>query len=97
VQRLKSERVQDMLTAMPAWEILPPEGEALNRVFTLPTARVAEAFAEYVSAYAEALGHDVYLEISEEAAVDLTLIGPEVRGRQAGLTEEIVTFAQKFG
>ena len=97
VTKLKSERVQEMLAAMPAWAILPPEDEAINRVFTLPSARVAEAFAEYVAAYAEALGHNVHLEISEEATVDLTLTGPKVRGRYVGLTEEIVAFAQIFG
>jgi pterin-4a-carbinolamine dehydratase len=95
-ERLKSERVQEMLAAMPAWNLLPPEGEAISRVFQLPSSRVANAFAEYVSAYAEAAGHNVYLEISEEG-VDLTLTGPKVRGRYVELTEEIVTFAQKFG
>jgi pterin-4a-carbinolamine dehydratase len=95
--RLKSERVQEMLTAMPAWTFLPPEGEAINRVFRLPSAKVASAFAEYVSAYAEAVGHNAYLEISEDTAVDLTLIGPTVRGRCGALTEEIVAFAQQFG
>jgi pterin-4a-carbinolamine dehydratase len=94
--RLKSERVQEMLAAMPAWAVLPPEGEAMSRVFQLPSARVAATFAEYVSAYAEALGHNIHLEISEET-VDLTLTGPKVRGRYAELTEEIVTFAQKLG
>ena len=93
---LKSERVQEMLAVMPAWTFLPPAGEAISRVFQLPSERVVAAFTEYVSAYAEAEGHNVYLEISE-AAVDLTLTGPKVRGRYAELTEEIVAFAQKFG
>lgn len=95
-ERLKSERVQEMLAAMPAWTFLPPEGEAINRVFWLPTPRVATAFSEYVSAYAEAEGHNAYLEVSEEGAVDVTLIGPEVRGRCGALTEEILSFAEKF-
>ena len=47
-QRLKSERVQEMLAAMPTWTLLPPEGEAISRVFQLPSSRVAAAFAEYV-------------------------------------------------
>lgn len=94
---LKSERVQEELAAMPAWTFLPPEGEAINRVFRLPSSRVAAAFAEYVSAYAEAEGHNAYLEISEETAVDVTLSGPAVRGRCGALTEEIATFARKLG
>ncbi len=97
VEGLKSERVQERLVALPAWTFQPPEGEAINRVFRLPSSRVAKAFAEYVSAYAEAEGHNAYLEISEEAAVDLTLIGSAVRGRCGALTEEILAFARKFG
>jgi pterin-4a-carbinolamine dehydratase len=93
---LKSERVQEMLAAMPAWGLLP-KGEAISRVFRLPSARVAAAFVEYVSTYAEAVGHNVHLEISGEATVGLTLNGPKVRGRYVELTEEIVAFAQQFG
>jgi pterin-4a-carbinolamine dehydratase len=94
--RLKSERVQEMLAAMPAWTLLPPASEAINRVFRFPTGCVAAAFAKYVSVYAEAAGHNVYLEVSEDA-VGLTLTGPKLRGRYAELTAEIVAFARKFG
>jgi pterin-4a-carbinolamine dehydratase len=94
--RLKSERVQEMLAAMPAWTLLPAQGEAINRLFPLPSARVAEKFADYISAYAEVVGQNVHLEVSEDA-VELTLTGPKLRGRYVELTEEVVAFAQKFG
>jgi pterin-4a-carbinolamine dehydratase len=94
---LKSERVQEMLAAMPDWTFLPPAGEAINRVFRLPSERVASTFADYFTAYAEALGHKAYLEFPEESVVDVTLIGTTERGRCGPLTEEIVAFAEKFG
>jgi pterin-4a-carbinolamine dehydratase len=95
-ERLKSERVQEMLAAMPAWTLLPPEGEAIGRVFQFPSEQVAAKFAEYVSTYAEAVGHNVHLEVSTQS-VDLIVAGPKVRGRYGELTEEILSFAQKFG
>ncbi len=95
VMKLKSERVQEMLAAMPAWALLP-EGEAIGRVFSFPSARVASTFAGYVSAYAGEEGHNVYLDVSK-GEVSLVVAGPEVRGRRGGLTEEVVAFAQIFG
>ena len=94
-QRLKSERVQEMVAAMPAWNSLP-EGQAIDRTFEFPSTRVAAAFAEYVSAYAEEEGHTVNLDVSK-AEVVLTLAGPQERGRYGDLTEEIVAFARKLG
>jgi pterin-4a-carbinolamine dehydratase len=95
VQKLKSERVQEMLQAMPAWALLP-EGQAIGRTFQFPSARVASKFVEYISTYAEEEGHNINLDVSK-AEVDLTLTGPKVKGRYGDLTEETVAFAQKFG
>jgi pterin-4a-carbinolamine dehydratase len=53
VQRLKSERVQEELKAMPGWKLLPG-GSALGRAWDLPDTGVALAYAAYVTRYAEA-------------------------------------------
>jgi pterin-4a-carbinolamine dehydratase len=94
-EKLKSERVQEMLQAMPAWSLLQGS-EAIGRTFQFPSKRVAAKFADYVSTYAEEEGHPVNLEVSK-VEVSLTLTGPKERGRYGELTEEIVTFAQKLG
>jgi pterin-4a-carbinolamine dehydratase len=95
VQRLKSERVQEMLGSMPAWAPLP-EGQAIGRTFQFPSKRVAAKFAEYVKTYAAEEGHNVNLEVSM-VEVSLTLTGPPAPGRYGKLTEEILAFAQKLG
>jgi pterin-4a-carbinolamine dehydratase len=94
-ERLKSERVEEMLAVMPAWTVLP-QGQAIGRVFQFPSTRVAAAFARFVSAYAREEGHNIYMDISK-VEVDLTLTGPKKQGRCGDLTEEIVSFAQKLG
>jgi pterin-4a-carbinolamine dehydratase len=94
-QRLKSERVQEMLQAMPAWRLLPG-GQAIDRAFQFPSTRVAATFAEFVSAYAGEEGHTVNLDVSKGEVV-LKLAGPKKRGRPGDLTVEIVAFARKLG
>jgi pterin-4a-carbinolamine dehydratase len=94
-EELKSERVQEMLQAMPAWALLP-ESQAIGRTFQFPSKQVATKFAEYVSAYAREEGHNVNLDVSR-VEVSLTLTGPKERGRYGELTEEIVSFAQRLG
>ncbi|HEV8579455.1 MAG TPA: 4a-hydroxytetrahydrobiopterin dehydratase [Thermoanaerobaculia bacterium] len=94
-QRLKAERVQEMLLAMPAWRLLPG-GKAIDRAFQFPASNVAAAWATFVAAFAAELGHPVTLDIAQEQVV-LTLAAPKVRGRQGELTESILEFAQRLG
>jgi len=94
-ERLKSERVQEMLAAMPAWAPVPL-GEAIGRAYQFPSARVAWAFARYIWAYAKEEGHNVYLDVSNGEVV-LTVAGAKAKGRAGDLTEEIVAFARKLG
>lgn len=94
-EKLKSERVQEMLRAMPGWALLQ-ESQAIGRTFQFPSKRVAAKFAEYVSTYAEEEGHHINLDVSR-VEVSLTVTGPKQRGRYGELTEEAVTFAQKLG
>lgn len=94
-QRLKSERVQEMLQAMPAWRLLPG-GKAIDRAFEFPAANVAAAWATFVAVFAAELGHTVTLDIAGDQVI-LSLAGPKVRGRQGELTESILAFAQRLG
>jgi len=95
VQRLKSERVQEMLAAMPDWT-LQAEGEAITRVYEFPSSRVARAFVNFAQTYAQEEGYNLCADIAK-TEVDLTLSGPKVRGHFGDLTEQIVEFAQKLG
>jgi len=94
-QRLKAERVQEKLLAMPAWRVLPG-GKAIDRAFQFPAADVAAAWAHFVAAFAAALGHGVTLDLAKDQVI-LTLTGPKVRGRQGELTESLLDFAQRLG
>jgi pterin-4a-carbinolamine dehydratase len=94
-QRLKAERVQEMLQAMPAWRLLPG-GKAIDRAFQFPASHVAAAWTTFVAAFAAELGHTVTLDIAQEQVV-LTLAGLKVKGRREELTESIVEFAQRLG
>jgi pterin-4a-carbinolamine dehydratase len=94
-QRLKSERVQEMLEALPAWQLVPG-GQAIDRAFQFPTPLVAGTFALYVTTFAAALGHTVNLDHANAGLV-VTLAGAKKRGRRGDLTEAIVNFAQKLG
>src|SRR5262245_191267 len=91
-QRLKSERVQEMLQVMPAWRFLR-KSEAIRRVFEFPSEVVAATFATHLVARAEEEGHKGHLSVAK-TKVSVTLSGP---GRNGDLTEEIVAFAQSFG
>lgn len=94
-QRLKSERVQDELKAMPGWRFLPQD-LAIDRAFAFPSPQVASAFAGYASAFAAALGHPINLSIHRNEVV-LTLTGPKRKGRPGDLTEALLAFARKVG
>ena len=95
VQRLKAERVQEMLQAMTAWRLLPG-GKSIDRTFQFPASHVAAAWATFVAAFAAELGHTVTLDIAQGQVV-LTLASPRVKGRREDLTEALLEFAQQLG
>jgi len=94
-QRLKSERVQEELQAMPAWRLLEG-GKSIDRAFQFPSPQVAERYSAFVMAFASAAGQAVNLDLNRGQVV-VTLAAPRSKGRQGDLTEEILTFAQKLG
>lgn len=93
--RLKAERVQEMLRAMPQWQQIL-EGKGINRVRSFPSPEVAMLYGTFVTGFAKA----------HELPVNLSLCGGKVaialharrnRGRLGALTEEVVGFAQQIG
>jgi pterin-4a-carbinolamine dehydratase len=94
-QRLKSERVEEMLQAIPAWRVLPG-GKAIDRALKFPSPRVALAYAEFVAAFATEVGLAVNFNLDKELVV-LTLAAPRRRGRPGDLSETVVAFAHQLG
>jgi pterin-4a-carbinolamine dehydratase len=89
--RLKAERVQEKLLALPGWQ-LALDGKGVHRAWEFPEARVASAHAAFVNDLAEAEGR----------AAEITLSGPRVlvvlRGRsRSGVTAELLRFAKVLG
>ena len=93
--RLKAERVQEMLKAMPQWQSTL-EGRAINRVKEFPTAAVAAHFGGFVIALAGALGMPVTVTVSG-GQVLVTLYGRRERGQLVTLTHSVVELAQQIG
>ena len=94
-QRLKAERVQEMLQAMPSWRLLEG-GKSIDRAFLFPSPQVAGAYSAFVLSYASAAGHAVNLD-HQKSQVVVTLTAPRTKGRQGDLTEDILTFARNLG
>ena len=93
--RLKAERVQEMLRAMPDWQ-LTLGGKGINRVREFPSAEVATLYSSFVTGFAKAHALPVGLHISG-GQLRLTLHACRYRGRLVGLTEHVVGFAQQLG
>jgi pterin-4a-carbinolamine dehydratase len=93
--RLKSERVQELLKALPGWR-LQPGGKAINRVKGFPTPEVARQYSGFVASYAGAMGLPVILNVAGGQVV-ITLHAPRSRGRAGLVTEAVVDFARRLG
>ena len=93
---LKSERVEEMLRAMPDWS-LSANRKAIQRTRTFPTARVAGLFAGYVADFASNRRQAAQVTLSGRQVV-LTLLGAPLRnGGFGGLTEKVFALAQQLG
>jgi len=91
-QRLKSERVQEGLAALPGWR-LHPSGKALHRSreFFLPGE--AAKWAYFAAELAASQHQRVQLQLAG-ARVVVTLYGPKGAG---GVTETLLGFARQLG
>jgi pterin-4a-carbinolamine dehydratase len=94
-ERLKSERVQEELKAMPAWQ-LAHEEKAIECVKTFPTPEVAALYAAYAARYGTAAGYSVTVSISG-GQVCVTVFAPQVNGCTGDLTESVLAFARQLG
>ncbi|HEV2853262.1 MAG TPA: hypothetical protein VHC97_10705 [Thermoanaerobaculia bacterium] len=94
-ERLKSERVEEALRAMPEWE-LTLEGRAITRVKDLPTPEVASQYTAYVTGLAGHLRLPVAVSVSE-GLVMVTLYGPGSVNCMGGLTQSVLDLAHQIG
>jgi hypothetical protein len=92
VDKLKPERVQELLKAYPAWRLLP-DGDALGRRWDFPAGFVAASYAAFVAGFAHRQGVRVSLECTG-GQLSITLRGPD---RNGGLTEKVLDFVQALG
>lgn len=92
-QRLKAERVQDALKAMPGWK-LTARSKAIDRVYSFTTAALASAFAAYVTEAARLAEMPVDLSVAG-ATVVVTLSAP-LRSGGCGVTENVLDFAKQL-
>ena len=94
-ERLKSERVEEALRAMPDWE-MTLAGQAITRAMELPTPEVASMYTAYVTGFAGALGLPVAVSVSD-GLVLVTLYAPGNADCMGGLTEHVLDFARQIG
>lgn len=95
VERLKAERVQEKLAAMPGWG-LSEDGNSIDRVRQLASPRSAAAWAESVVAKAGQEGHSVDVGLSGSVAT-VVVHGAIFNGSAIGLTDSILDFANRLG
>ena len=92
--KLKSERVEERLLAMPEWR-LTLEDKAITRVKELPTSQVAMLYSAYVTGLAAASNLPVSVNVTG-GRVLVTLFARRNRGRFTNLTESVLDLAQRI-
>lgn len=94
---LKPERVQEMLTALLGWRLLPGDA-SLGRVREFVDASTAAAYAAFVVGLAGRDGHPFSLEQAGRR-ITVTLYGPltQKSGRPMGVTADLLDTARALG
>lgn len=92
-ERLKAERVQEALKALPGWG-LTARSKAIDRVYSFTSAALASAFAGYVTEAARLAEMPVDVSIAGSTLV-VTLSAP-LRGGGCGVTEGVLDFAKQL-
>lgn len=95
VEKLKAERIQERLAAMPAWS-LTHGGTVVSRVYDFPDSKVASSYASFVSDFASAMKVPVSMSLSGGRVI-LRLQGSPRLGRSGGVTEAVLDFAEILG
>lgn len=93
--RLKSERVEQRLRAMPQWR-RTLEGKAITRVKELPSPEAATMYSSLVISLAGASNLPVSVNVIS-GRVLVTLHARRNRGRFTNLTEAVLDLAEKIG
>jgi hypothetical protein len=93
VAKLKAERVQVSLAAM-GWKA-DPEVRTFGRAVSFRAARVAGAYAAYVSALADQAGQPCSV-IRTGRKVTITLHSRPAKGRESGWTPAVLEFARRL-
>ena len=94
-ERLKAERVQEQLKALPGWQLSWRE-QAINRAREFGTPQDAASFASFVAGLAAGANQMVNVFLAG-AHVMVTLLGRPVRGGGRGLSQSVVDFARRIG
>jgi pterin-4a-carbinolamine dehydratase len=92
VDRLKAERVQEKLAALPGWE-LASDGKGIHRVRQFPDARAAGAYVGFVHSLAGVRGQRAEITLSGRQVV-VILRG---RSQNRGVPEQALDFAKDLG
>lgn len=95
VEKLKAERVQEKLAAMPGWG-LSEDGSSIDRVRQFGSPLTAAAWAESVVISAGQEGHSVDVGLSGSVAT-VIVHGATFNGSMVGLTDSILDFANRLG
>lgn len=91
--QIKSEKVQEMLKALPAWK---PEGRSIIRVRAFPTREAAGVFCGLVGSLAGAFSLPAVVHL-EDRSVRVTLHAKRVRNRVGPITEKVAQLAEVIG
>ncbi len=94
-RKLKPERVQEELTAMPGWRLMPGDS-AIGRVRGFATADAAAAWARFAAELAHIQGHAYTLGRSGNRIV-VTLYQAGRSGRTAGVTMAVLETGKALG
>jgi pterin-4a-carbinolamine dehydratase len=95
VERLKAERVQELLRSLPGWKVVGG-GRAIERSREFDSRQAAASYASFVTGLAAVEGQSVDLHVSGGRAV-VTLPGRAPHARHTPLSLEILDFAQQIG
>jgi pterin-4a-carbinolamine dehydratase len=93
--RLKAERVQEKLRAMPGWRLVPG-GWAIGRLREFPDPRSAVAYAAFLAEFASRSRQPIGIDLMG-TRVGITLWTKPVHGRRVGLSEAVLNFARALG
>jgi pterin-4a-carbinolamine dehydratase len=93
--RLKAERVQELLRALPGWRLVPG-GKAVDRVREFPDPPGAVAYAHFLAEVASRSRQPIGIHLAG-SRVSITLWTKPQHGRRVGLTEAVLNFARMLG